>query len=79
MALVYDTGGSDALIPDVWVAIVRSVVTPMDYRENINKRAMVTINGTQCHCIQGSQVNSFECFAVRSRYDKLELETFNLM
>lgn len=28
MAFVYDTGGSDAFIPDVWVAMVRSVVTP---------------------------------------------------
>lgn len=28
MAFVYETGGNDALIPDVWVAIVRRVVTP---------------------------------------------------
>lgn len=29
MAFVYDTGGSDALIPDVCVAMVSSVVTPV--------------------------------------------------
>lgn len=28
MAFVYDTGGSDALIPDVCVAMVSRVVTP---------------------------------------------------
>lgn len=32
MALVYDTGGSEALIPDVWVAMVSSVVTPSETR-----------------------------------------------
>jgi len=32
MALVYETGGRDALMPDVCVAIVSSVVTPSDTR-----------------------------------------------
>ena len=30
MALVYETGGREALIPDICVAIVRSVVTPRE-------------------------------------------------
>lgn len=34
IAFVYDTGGRDALIPDVWVAIVRRVVTPFHFNLN---------------------------------------------
>lgn len=30
MALVYDTGGSWALMPEVWVDIVSKVVTPSE-------------------------------------------------
>ncbi len=30
MAFVYETGGSCALIPDVWVDMVRRVVTPRE-------------------------------------------------
>ena len=30
--LVYETGGSELLIPVVWVAMVNSVVTPSDTR-----------------------------------------------
>lgn len=33
MAFVYETGGRDALIPDVCVAIVSKVVTPEKYRK----------------------------------------------
>lgn len=32
MAFVYETGGSEALIPDVCVAIVSRVVTPSETR-----------------------------------------------
>ena len=32
MAFVYETGGSCALIPDAWVDMVSSVVTPSETR-----------------------------------------------
>lgn len=44
MALVYETGGSEALIPDVCVAIVRRVVTPGHRTLKEYKRLIININ-----------------------------------
>lgn len=44
MALVYETGGSEALIPDVCVAIVRRVVTPRHRTLKEYKRLIININ-----------------------------------